>query len=556
MSSITPNRRALGRTAAASPRLRLQPPAAQALSAGLLALPFCAVLPLSIAAPLAHGNASGSGNGTGNGGRAAQAPSQANGPVAAPAAAPAAANGKPSAPTPVVLLRRQTVAPLPGSLDRVPVLNDNNPELITSPGILLSTFSGQGRGTPSAHLDRPLQGPFELFSHHVYAGRPETLDSTLWIAVLAAPRGKDPVTLRVLSGSTALSQSLDPGQPSAPFLPLPPLISQDSTSPVFAGPGSRVATELLQRSRSPLLPEAWTLPPGQISTLLVLPLPVRGLDPLLNGRNLQLRLDSSGPVDMATVAGFGNGAAPPSEAQWRRLLDGALAPREHAPSPQGAPGPVVYSRVSGVQLGSSWRARLTDPGSPTLSASRAPISWPISSLVGGSLGTRQVQTAALQPYYPGTAWAAHGNYGLLYDLSIPLRNDSAGPQRLQLALDSPLKTDPPLGGLRFRATPGPAVTFRGTVEVSGLDGDDGRPVGRRGFHLVLRSGQQGPSLGTVSLAPGQTRLLQVRLIYPADATPPQALTLLPAPAPPLPRADGAGLPPAVKQSGSPPASSP
>ena len=43
------------------------------------------------------------------------------------------------------LLRPQAVAPLPGSLDGVLVLNDNNPELITAAGILLSTFPAAGR---------------------------------------------------------------------------------------------------------------------------------------------------------------------------------------------------------------------------------------------------------------------------------------------------------------------------------------------------------------------------------------------------------------------------
>jgi len=98
---------------------------------------------------------------------------------------------------------------------------------------------------------------------------------------------------------------------------------------------------------------------------------------------------------------------------------------------------------------------------------------------------------------------------------------------VQLAFESPLKGDQPQGGLRFLPTPGPGVTFRGTVEVSGLDGPDGRPQGRRSFHVVLRSGQSGPVLGTVTLDPGQKRDLQVRLIYPADATPPQVLSLLP-----------------------------
>jgi hypothetical protein len=157
-----------------------------------------------------------------------------------------------------------------------------------------------------------------------------------------------------------------------------------------------------------------------------------------------------------------------------------------------------------------------------------------------------------------------------YDLTLPLRNDTAAPVKLQLALESPLKHDQPLGGLRFRVTPSPAVVFRGTVEVAGFDGAEGRPVGRQAFHLVQRAGQQGPALGTVSLAPGQERTLQVRLIYPADATPPQVLSLLPAEAgaaaaagAAVGAAPGMAMPsaapapgPAVKQSPSKPSTAP
>jgi len=431
---------------------------------------------------------------------------------------------QPAAPAP--LLRPQVVEPLPGSLDGVLVVNDNNPELITTAGILLSTFDGRGRGVPDAHLNVPLGGRFDLFSHHVFAGKPETLDSTLWLAVVAQPRGDKPVTLRLMAGATALSQSLDPAQPGAPFLPLPTLMPQGMT-PVYAGPGSRVATELLARQRSPVLGEQWMLKPGELSTLLVLPIPVRGLDPLLNGRNLQLRLQSDGPLSLATLAAFGPNDQPPPPQAWAQLLDGPLSPREHKASIKGAPGAIIYSRVSGVQKGSVWTARITDPGKPFLSANRAPLSWPIAALERGTLGTAQVQTAELQAYYPGTAWAAHGNYGVEYDLSLPLRNTGASPLALQLALESPLKGDQPAAGLRFLAAPGRAVMFRGSVEVSGLDGSSGRPAGRQGFHLVLRNGQQGPALGTVTLAPGAERTLRLRLFYPADATPPQVLSLLP-----------------------------
>jgi len=459
----------------------------------------------------------------------------------APAPAPAA---------PSSILRPQTVAPLPGGLDTVLMLNDNNPELITAPGVLLSTFPGSGRSRPDAHLDVPLSGRFDLFSHHVYAGRAESLESTLWLAVLAQPRGQQPVTLRLLLGSTALSQATDRLQPAAPFLPLPALLPQDGT--VFSGPGSRVATELLSRQRSPLLPQQWVLQPGQPTTLLMLPLPVRGLDPLLNGRNLQLRLQSDGPVSLASLAAFGQGEAPPGAADWLAVLDGPLSPKEHMPTPRGSKGSIVYSRVSGVQIGSSWSATITDPGERWLSASRAPISWPISSLERGSLGTAQVQTAELKRSYPGTAWAAHGNYGVEYDLTIPLRNTRPQPVRLQLQLDSPLKHDQPLGGLRFKPEPSRAVLFRGTVEVSGLDaeaapGARASSSGRRAFHLIQRAGQQGPALGTVTLAPGGSRQLRVRLIYPADATPPQVLSLLPA-------AEAGFTEAPVKQSPPPPAS--
>jgi hypothetical protein len=468
------------------------------------------------------------------------------------AQAPALATPAPSAP----LLRPQAVWPLPGGLDAEPMLNDNNPELIVAPGILFSSFDpargfdGRPLAVSAAHLNAPQQGPFSLFSHHVFAGRKGSPDSTLWLAVVAAPRGSQPVRLRLRAGSTALSQSVDGQQAAAPFLPLPPLLAQGST-PIWSGPGSRVASELLRREPSPQLPEGWSLPPGQLTPLLVLPLPVRGLDPLLNGRNLQLRLDADGPVDVATLAGFGQGDAPPDPALWGQLLAGGLSPKEHEPTPRGASGPMIYSRVSGVQIGSVWRARLTDPGAPTLSASRAPLSWPIASLERGSLGSGQVQTAELSRAYPGTAWAAHGNYGVEYHLTIPLRNDSRAPLALELALESPLKQERLKGGLAFLPSPARAVMFRGTVEVSGLDGPlpGGRPEGRQGFHLVLRNGQQGPVLGRVTLAPGERRNVAVRLIYPADATPPQVLSLLPA-------GTIAAAEAAMKQSGAPPAARP
>ena len=424
-----------------------------------------------------------------------------------------------------VIEREQSVRALPGALDGVLMVNDNNPELIQDDGILISTFpDGEEASVPVV-----LNGRFDLFSHHVYAGDEEgSPSSTLWLAVLAAPLGDAPVTLQLLSGSTSLSQATEPGQTQAPFLPLPSLMPE-TTEVVAAGPGSRVAGDLLAGRTAPeLASRRWSLAPGSATSVVLLPIPVAGLDPLLNGRNLQLRFHSSGPVALATLAAHGKDGKAPTDQHWLELLnDGRMSSKEHQPTPRDSKGKIIYSRVSGVQIGSSWRARITDPGSTVLAAPKAPLSWPISSLERGTLATQQVQTAELKIFYPGTAWAAHGNYGVEYDLTLPLKNTSSTAVTLQLSLDSPLKGNSTTSLLRFRDDLNGPVMFRGPIQTTGLEDPEGVPQGRQTQHLVLRQGQQGPSLGQLMLKPGEEKQVRVRLVYPADATPPQVLTVQP-----------------------------
>ena len=71
------------------------------------------------------------------------------------------------------------------------------------------------------------------------------------------------------------------------------------------------------------------------------------------------------------------------------------------------------------------------------------------------------------------------------------------------------------------------MMFRGPVETKGLENSEGVSKGRQTQHLVLRQGQKGPSLGQLMLKPGEAKQVRVRLVYPADATPPQVLTVLP-----------------------------
>lgn len=114
-----------------------------------------------------------------------------------------------SAPEPT--LREGLVLPLPGQLNSELMVNDNNPEVVSDSGILLSTFAAQGKAHPGAHLDVPLSGSFELFSHHVFAGKGQAPNSTLWLAVVVGNRSSQPVTVSIPSAASHLSQ------PDAPF---------------------------------------------------------------------------------------------------------------------------------------------------------------------------------------------------------------------------------------------------------------------------------------------------------------------------------------------------
>jgi hypothetical protein len=47
----------------------------------------------------------------------------------------------------------------------------------------------------------------------------------------------------------------------------------------------------------------------------------------------------------------------------------------------------------------------------------------------------------------------------------------------------------------------------------------------RYVHLVQRRGQQGEPLVVLQMPPGDRRLVEVDLIYPADSTPPQVVSI-------------------------------
>ncbi|EDX84212.1 hypothetical protein S7335_1909 [Synechococcus sp. PCC 7335] len=442
-------------------------------------------------------------------------------------------------PTPEELVVEQSVRPLPGALDNVSVFNSNSPELVEEPGILLSTFPSTGMAVPEAHLNFPFSGRFDVFAHHVYKAldydeeNPELLDS-LYVGILVNNPGTVPITVRVNSGASYLSQ------PDAPFVQLPDFVPFSPLNPVYAGPGSRVAADMLQERLQDVFPNVMTIPPGESRMLLNQPIPIRELELPINGRSTLARLESDGPVYVASMAQFAvveesaDGSvveSAPTLTSWEALLkeSGLAGPRDLAPAPLPlAEGDrLIYGRVAGVSQGSEWKATLTDDPTTnqlTIPSAGEAFSYGISLLYAGTMGTTQNQSAEMLVRYPDTAYQSHGNYGVRYNLTLPLQNPTDQTQTVTVALETPIKEDMlSEDGLRF-FEPLPVQTFfRGPVQVR-YQNDRGLPV-IRNIHLVMKRGQQGIPLATLTLPPMATRTLDVDLIYPADSTPPQILTV-------------------------------
>jgi hypothetical protein len=459
------------------------------------------------------------------------------------------------------------VRPLPGELDAVPVFNSNSPEVVQQPGILLSTFPPDNMAVPDAHLDYAFEGRFDIFAHHIARGTTPNDVRTLFLGILIHNPSDEPVTVEVSQAVTYLSQE-------APFYDLPSYVA-DTAGQVFAGPGSRTTTDILRGVDQGFLPDRFTLPPRQTQLLMSAPIPLRSLqefqsgaplppyayglggldaddegepggprpaalvapsrDVPINGRSALMYLDSDGPVYLASLGMFGRilpdgRERAPSLDEWRTLLqEGDLAgPRDIAPtSPDRAGrGRFFYGRVAGVAQGSLWEAELTDSDGDrfTIPEPGEAISYAISTVDRHTLGTGQIQSAPMLARYSDTAYRAHGNYGIRYNLDLPLYNPSDSTRNVAILFQTPIK-DESLdgGGLRFLNPPLNRIFYRGTLRLR-YQNNWGMERTRY-VHVVQRRGQQGEPLLTVQLRPDEERMVEVDFLYPPDATPPQALTI-------------------------------
>lgn len=433
----------------------------------------------------------------------------------------------PATPAPQEIIEPQEVRPLPGQLNTIPTFNSNSPEVVIKEGILLSTFPPEGKKIPGAHLNFGFQGRFDIFTHHIARAEPPNNLRTLYLGIIVKNPGNLPVKIDILQAASYLSQ------PDAPFIELPSFV-ENPTGSIYAGPGSRVMNDILRGIRQDIFPPEIVIPPGETAILSNLPIPVRSLTPPLNGRSTLMRLRSDGLVYVASLGMYGkddgNGSdRPPTLAEWQELLEnGDLStPRDKTPTPlKITTGNIIYGRVAGVAQGSQWSAQLVDNSNsnylsiPELGKA---FSFGISTLQRGLLGTNQVQSANMLVRYPDTAYLAHGNYGIEYNLTLPLYNPTDSNKTVSIALQTPVKTDDINTGLRFLQPPARQVFFRGTVRIKYND-DMGLPQ-TRFVHLVQRRGQQGEALVVLNMKAGDRRLVQIDFLYPPDATPPQVLTI-------------------------------
>ncbi len=438
------------------------------------------------------------------------------------------AQSTPATPPPEEVVQLQEVRPLPGQLDTVPTFNSNSPELVLKEGILLSTFPPDGKKVPTAHLNFPFRGRFDIFAHHVAKAEPPENLRSLYLGIILHNPSSEPVKVNIWQAASYLSQ------PDAPFIQLPSL-SQNLLGKVFAGPGDRVMSDVLRGRRQEIFPAQIEIPAGQSQMLLNLPIPVQGLTPPLNGRSTFMRLQSNGTVYAASLAMFarenpdGSERSPTLE-EWQNLLNNSdvSGPRDKTPTPLEETGkPRIYGRVAGVAAGSRWRALLVDnPKARYLTIPQAgqAFSYALSSLHGGTLGTGQIQSAPMLVRYPDTAYRAHGNYGIQYNLKLPLYNNTQSPQTVSVSIQTPLKEDQLVKpGLRFFSTPARQVFFRGTVRLR-YRNDQNQPQ-TQFVHLVQKRGQPGEPLVLLNMKPGDRSLVEVDFLYPPDATPPQVLTV-------------------------------
>lgn len=432
-------------------------------------------------------------------------------------------------PKPNIVTYDYKTFPLSGSLNAVPVFNSNSPEVVTTEGILLSTFSPDGKKYKEPHLSRVFQGEFDIFTHHIAVERQKGDLTTLYEGILLKNASDKTVNLKIRASSTYNSQ------PNSPFKPLPDFVVNDNGL-TYAGPGNRVSQDII-RDKSYIKERNIEIKPNDYYLLMEEAIKIEDLTPPVNGRTSLFKLESDGPLYIADLALYEKGwwifKSKPKFEDWINILNnGQLSQkRDKVPSPLNTVlpkgTPFIYGRVSGVATGNKWLARLAAKENELLEIpeSGKGYSFVLNTVYNNTLGTKQNQSAIMEKRYSDTAYQAHANYGITYDIDIPLFNNTDSNKVVELSFDSPIRIgeNKPQTDLAFYDKAPEKVNFRGEFKLKYKD-DQNQDI-EKYLHVVQRFGQKGESLLQLNLKPGELRKVNLSYIYPADATPPHVLSI-------------------------------
>ncbi len=429
--------------------------------------------------------------------------------------------------SPDIAIKSQTVliSPLPGKLNTTPVFYSNRPELITEPGLLLDSSALNPTG---------LEGKFGVFVHHVV--QTPVLSNEQFRLGLLARAAQSSVTLKLTQ------KALTRTRPEAPFIDLPAVETQQGKT--WSGPGSRVSLEALSDNVSENASDVKTWEISEKEILLEdIPVPTNPLFFVQQRNALSglLTFESDGPVHLRWVALKTAGTnANSSEAlkayqQQAHMSAGPEEPpaTQYAPLAPNPGGVFRFGRVAGIVQGSQWQGetRLSELQWQQLMQGNH-LGWPVSTTYLKRMGTSQNQSADISARMPDSAVQSHGNYGVEYRIGFALHNPTSTPVTLAwrwtqpASLKNNAEATPEVSEVNYHQNVHKSVhiVFRGTLEVqSGKDTANAKTVQRK--HLSIRQGVFHEPFYTLKLAPDEKKNLFFRWVYPADAIPPQLLSL-------------------------------
>ncbi|MBC7473391.1 MAG: DUF3370 family protein, partial [Candidatus Sericytochromatia bacterium] len=338
----------------------------------------------------------------------------------------------------------------------------------------------------------------------------------------------NPVKIKVISSATYNSL------PDAPFKQINDLIeNNDALS--YAGPGDRISQDII-REKSFLLDRDILIKPKEYFLLMNQSIPIETLTPPVNGRTSLFKLESDGDVCVADLALYKKKylfwSKEPEINDWIDILKkGNLSEkRDKVPTPLDQPRikgqPFIYGRVSGVAIGNKWTAKITNSDNTfNIPEKNNGSSYALNTVYANTLGTNQNQSATMEKRYDDTAYQAHANYGITYQIEIPLYNDSESPKNVDISFDTPLRIgeNKPNDRIGFNAKPPEKIAFRGEFKIEYKDNNGNTQ--EKFVHVVQRFGQKGEPLLSILLEPKQLNKVTVTYIYPADSTPPHVLSI-------------------------------